>query len=52
MEKGIETLRQGKSKYFGLVSPANVVIKIGQQTLLEYIVRPLTILINRAFLEE
>ena len=50
-EKGKETLRQENLNILTGM-PANVVIKIGQQTLLEYIVRPLTILINRAFLEE
>ena len=32
--------------------PANVVVKIGSQTMLEYLLRPMAVMFNRAFLEE
>lgn len=32
--------------------PASIVIKIGTQTALEYLLRPLTVMLDRAFLEE
>lgn len=32
--------------------PAGVVIKIGKQTLLEYLLRPMAVMVDRAFLEE
>lgn len=32
--------------------PASVVVKNGQQTTLDYLIRPITTMLNRAFLEE
>ena len=50
-KKGMEVL---KKEHLSLQPgmPANVVIKIGSQTPIEYLIKPLTLMLNRAFLEE
>ncbi|WP_458699909.1 HlyD family type I secretion periplasmic adaptor subunit [Sulfurospirillum sp. 1307] len=50
-KEGEETLRKENLKLLAGM-PASVVIKIGSQTMLEYLVKPLTLMINKAFLEE
>ena len=50
-DEGNEVLRKENLKLLAGM-PANVVIKIGQQTMFEYIVKPMTIMLDRAFLEE
>ncbi len=50
-EKGKQTLKdEGLVILAGM--PANVVVKIGKQTMFEYLVRPMAVMLDRAFLEE
>lgn len=50
-KEGQQTLKDENLKILAGM-PAGVVIKIGKQTLLEYLLRPMTVMVDKAFLEE
>jgi len=50
-KEGMETLKEENLELLAGM-PASVIIKIGKQTTLEYLLKPMTIMLQRAFLEE
>lgn len=49
--EGIKTLKE-EELVLQAGMPSSIVIKIGQQTMLDYLIRPITTMLDRAFLEE